>query len=62
MVSEYFKLHGGATLRLSVGEILTATGRPLNGKGLKPDVKIPGANNPANGDKVIKAVMKYISR
>lgn len=62
MVSEYFNLEGGATLRLAIGEILTATGRPLNGKGLKPDVSIPGADNPANGDMIIERVLKEISR
>lgn len=58
MVSEYFNLEGGATLRLAIGEILTSTGRPLNGKGLKPDVNIPGADNPANGDMILEKVMK----
>lgn len=62
MVSEYFNLEGGATLRLAIGEILTASGRPLNGKGLKPDVTIPGADNPANGDMILEKVLKEVSK
>ncbi len=62
MVSEYFNLEGGATLRLAIGEILTASGKPLNGKGLKPDVTIPGANNPANGDLILDKVLKDVSK
>ncbi|MCD4783040.1 MAG: PDZ domain-containing protein [Candidatus Eremiobacteraeota bacterium] len=59
-VAEYIKLNGGATLKLTVGFMLTAKGKSLRKRGLNPDVKIPGANNPANDAKTFKRVMQKI--
>jgi len=59
-VAEYIKLDGGATLKLTVGFMLTAKGKSLRKSGLVPDVKIPGADNPSNDGRTFKRVMQKL--
>lgn len=59
-VQEYFPLPGGATLKITVGMMLTARGQSFYGKGLIPQVKISGADQPALGDRIIEKVIKYL--
>ncbi|MFP4499200.1 MAG: S41 family peptidase [Vulcanimicrobiota bacterium] len=59
-VSEFFKLSGGATLKLTVGEMVTGKRNKLHKQGVKPDVVIPNANEPANFLPVLNKVVKTV--
>jgi carboxyl-terminal processing protease len=59
-VSEYFKLSGGATLKLTVGAMLTGNKKPLHKTGVVPDFRIPQADNPADEDIILGRVLQMI--
>ena len=59
-VSEFIKLSDGPTLKLKIGEMLSANKKKVDGIGVSPNVVINGANNPANESSVLNQVIKNI--
>jgi carboxyl-terminal processing protease len=59
-VSEYFKLSGGATLKLTVGAILTGNKKPLHKTGVNPDFRLPDADDPGAGEALLSKVFRMI--
>lgn len=59
-VQEYIPLEGKAVLKLTIGDMITASKRSIKGAGLKPDVTIQGADNPANEKKILEQALKSL--
>jgi carboxyl-terminal processing protease len=57
VVSEYIPLEGGATFKMTIGNMQSASQKSLSGTGISPDVRIPEANDPANEKSVVKKVL-----
>ncbi len=60
-VSEFIKLSDGATLRVTVGFMVSGKGKKVHKIGIKPDYPIKGANNPANTEYILRKVVKVIT-
>ncbi|MCE1245666.1 MAG: S41 family peptidase [Firmicutes bacterium] len=57
-VSEYIPLEGGATFKMTIGNMLSAGQRSLSGSGISPDVKIGEANEPAFERQIVQKVLE----
>jgi C-terminal peptidase prc len=59
-VAEYFKLSGGATLKMTVGAMFTGNKKQIHKTGISPDVRIPEADNPASENATLNRVLQMI--